>query len=70
MVMNYTEVEAKVREATNDEAWGPTGELLAALEVSQRNTQARPWSLGAKNFNSNSENVKAVTDSLTPQPCI
>lgn len=23
--MNYTEVEAKVREATNDEAWGPTG---------------------------------------------
>lgn len=26
MVMNYTEVEAKVREATNDEAWGPTGE--------------------------------------------
>lgn len=25
--MNYTEVEAKVREATNDEAWGPTGRL-------------------------------------------
>jgi len=23
--MNYTEIEAKVREATNDEAWGPTG---------------------------------------------
>ena len=29
MVMNYTEVEAKVREATNDEAWGPTGEVMA-----------------------------------------
>ena len=29
MVMNYTEVESKVREATNDEAWGPTGELRA-----------------------------------------
>lgn len=25
VVMNYTEIEAKVREATNDEAWGPTG---------------------------------------------
>ena len=25
--MNYTEIEAKVREATNDEAWGPTGIL-------------------------------------------
>jgi len=23
--MNYTEIEAKVREATNDDAWGPTG---------------------------------------------
>ena len=22
MVMNYSEVESKVREATNDEAWG------------------------------------------------
>lgn len=28
MVMNYTEVEAKVREATNDEAWGPTGKIF------------------------------------------
>ena len=27
MVMNYTEIEAKVREATNDEAWGPTGKF-------------------------------------------
>jgi len=31
--MNYTEVEAKVREATNDEAWGPTGPLMQ--EVAQ-----------------------------------
>ncbi|CAG0885711.1 unnamed protein product [Darwinula stevensoni] len=28
VVMNYTETEAKVREATNDEAWGPTGAIL------------------------------------------
>jgi len=27
IVMNYTEVEAKVREATNDDPWGPTGEI-------------------------------------------
>uniref|UniRef100_T1JG45 Succinate dehydrogenase assembly factor 3, mitochondrial n=1 Tax=Strigamia maritima TaxID=126957 RepID=T1JG45_STRMM len=33
VVMNYTEVEAKVREATNDDAWGPTGVLMQ--EVAQ-----------------------------------
>lgn len=33
VVMNYTEIEAKVREATNDEAWGPTGQLMQ--EVAQ-----------------------------------
>lgn len=25
--MNYTDVEAKVREATNDDPWGPTGKI-------------------------------------------
>ena len=29
--MNYTEIESKVREATNDEAWGPTGKLLSFI---------------------------------------
>jgi len=29
--MNYTEVEAKVREATSDEAWGPTGSQMQEL---------------------------------------
>ncbi|XP_021931715.1 telomere length regulation protein TEL2 homolog isoform X2 [Zootermopsis nevadensis] len=33
VVMNYTEIEAKVREATNDDAWGPTGALMQ--EVAQ-----------------------------------
>ncbi|KAL3863336.1 hypothetical protein ACJMK2_005096 [Sinanodonta woodiana] len=28
VVMNYSEVETKVREATNDEAWGPHGTLM------------------------------------------
>lgn len=31
--MNYSEVETKVREATNDEAWGPHGSLMQ--EVAQ-----------------------------------
>ena len=26
--MNYSEVEAKVREATSDDAWGPHGSLM------------------------------------------
>lgn len=29
--MNYTDMESKVREATNDEAWGPTGHLMQEL---------------------------------------
>jgi len=29
--MNYTEVEAKVREATSDEAWGPHGSLMGEI---------------------------------------
>ena len=31
MVMNYSDVESKVREATNDETWGPHGTLMAEL---------------------------------------
>lgn len=33
IVMNYTEMESKVREATNDEAWGPTGQLMQELAL-------------------------------------
>lgn len=33
IVMNYSETEAKVVEATNDESWGPPGRLLQ--EISQ-----------------------------------
>lgn len=29
--MNYSEVEIKVREATNDEAWGPHGSLMKEI---------------------------------------
>lgn len=31
VVMNYSEVEAKVREATNDDAWGPHGTIMAEI---------------------------------------
>ena len=31
MVMNYSDVESKVREATNDETWGPHGTLMAEI---------------------------------------
>ncbi|GFR93193.1 clathrin interactor 1 [Elysia marginata] len=31
VVMNYSEVETKVREATNDDAWGPHGTLMKEI---------------------------------------
>ena len=31
VVMNYSEVEAKVREATNDDTWGPHGSLMSEI---------------------------------------
>lgn len=35
--MNYTEIEAKVREATNDDAWGPTGNfLLISIQINKQ----------------------------------
>ncbi|ESO08160.1 hypothetical protein HELRODRAFT_75202 [Helobdella robusta] len=31
VVMSYTDVEAKVREATNDDPWGPTGPIMQEI---------------------------------------
>ncbi|XP_026081094.1 clathrin interactor 1-like [Carassius auratus] len=31
VVMNYTETESKVREATNDDPWGPSGQLMGEI---------------------------------------
>lgn len=36
--MNYTETEAKVREATNDDAWGPTGKFSDNSVIISDNT--------------------------------
>ncbi|GCB60600.1 hypothetical protein scyTo_0011165 [Scyliorhinus torazame] len=34
VVMNYSEIESKVREATNDDPWGPSGQLMAEIAKS------------------------------------
>ena len=34
IVMNYTETEAKVREATNDDPWGPSGRQTLVMIAS------------------------------------
>uniref|UniRef100_A0A8C4N401 ENTH domain-containing protein n=1 Tax=Eptatretus burgeri TaxID=7764 RepID=A0A8C4N401_EPTBU len=31
IVMNYTEMESKVREATNDDPWGPSGQIMGEI---------------------------------------
>lgn len=31
VVMNYSDVETKVREATNDDSWGPPGTLMGEI---------------------------------------
>ncbi|EUB61101.1 Clathrin interactor [Echinococcus granulosus] len=38
-VMNYTELENKVREATNDEPWGPHGKILNDLARETHDTE-------------------------------
>lgn len=39
MVMNYTEMEAKVREATNDDAWGASSSLMQEIAQGTFNFQ-------------------------------
>ncbi|XP_028322724.1 clathrin interactor 1-like isoform X2 [Gouania willdenowi] len=34
VVMNYSEIESKVREATNDDPWGPSGQLMGDIAKS------------------------------------
>lgn len=44
--MNYTEAEAKVREATNEEAWGPHGSLMAEISHMTNSYEAFPEVMG------------------------
>jgi len=46
IVMNYTEVEAKVREATSCDPWGPTGQQLQALAQQTFSYEAFPEVMG------------------------
>jgi hypothetical protein len=46
VVLNYTEIESKVREATNDEPWGPTGPQLTDLAQSTYSYEQFPELMG------------------------
>ncbi|CAG0920046.1 unnamed protein product [Notodromas monacha] len=46
VVMNYTEIEAKVREATNDDSWGPTGSMLQELSTATFTYEQFPEVMG------------------------
>lgn len=44
--MNYTETESKVREATNEDPWGPTGPLMAEIAHCTHSYEHFPEVLG------------------------
>jgi len=46
MVMNYTETEAKVREATNDDPWGPSGQQMQEISSYTFTYDAFPEAMG------------------------
>jgi len=46
IVMNYTETEAKVREATNDDPWGPSGQQMQEISSMTFAYEAFPEVMG------------------------
>lgn len=40
VVMNYSEIESKVREATNDDPWGPSGHLMGEIAKYVKHTKS------------------------------
>lgn len=46
LVMNYTETEAKVREATNDDPWGPSGQQMQEIASFTFTYEAFPEVMG------------------------
>ena len=46
LVMNYTETEAKVREATNDDPWGPSGAQMQEIAAYTFTYEAFPEVMG------------------------
>lgn len=43
VVMNYSEIESKVREATNDDPWGPSGQLMGEIAKWVFRSEGFPW---------------------------
>ncbi|XP_071828337.1 uncharacterized protein [Apostichopus japonicus] len=67
IVMNYTEVEAKVREATNDEQWGPHGSLMAEISKETYTYEHFPEVMGMlwkRMLQDNKKNWRRVYKSL------
>ncbi|ESN92816.1 hypothetical protein HELRODRAFT_108184 [Helobdella robusta] len=67
VVMNYTEVEAKVREATCDDAWGPHGTLMYEISQYTYTYEYFPEVMGMlwkRLFHENQKNWRRVYKSL------
>ncbi|XP_068596362.1 clathrin interactor 1a [Brachionichthys hirsutus] len=67
VVMNYSEVESKVREATNDDAWGPSGQLMSEISRSTFMYEQFPEvmnMLWARMLRDNKKNWRRVYKSL------
>jgi len=67
IVMNYTETEAKVREATNDDPWGPSGQQMQEISSFTFTYEAFPEALGMlwkRMFQENKQNWRRIYKSL------
>lgn len=67
IVMNYTETEAKVREATNDDPWGPSGVQMQEIAAFTFAYEAFPEAVGMlwkRMLQDNKQNWRRVYKSL------
>jgi telomere length regulation protein len=66
VVMNYTDIEAKVREATNDDSWGPTGTIRHELSTATFSYDQFPEVMGMlwKRIAENKRNPRRIYKSL------
>jgi len=67
IVMNYTETEAKVREATNDDPWGPSGQQMQEIAGCTFTYEAFPEVMGMlwkRMLHDNKQNWRRIYKSL------
>lgn len=67
IVMNYTETEAKVREATNDDPWGPSGQQMQEISSFTFTYEAFPEAMGMlwkRMFQENKQNWRRIYKAL------